>query len=224
MRGKREESSFVLVSLCPALTSLHPALMSGTANAGCACASAGYAANGHPSSIMTCYGSHGNGVKKGRGIAETDEKELSRAKDAAYRYLTYRPRSRAEVEAKLRDKGFDEEVVQSAVSGLFRLGYLDDEKFARLWAESRVRLRAFGRRRIERELREKGIDPSIVRETMDGVFVADQEIDIAKKAAARKVKGMNSLDRETRRRRLAGFLERKGFPYDVIRVVLKKTD
>ncbi len=152
------------------------------------------------------------------------KKELSRAMDAAYRYLTYRPRSRAEVEVKLQDKGFDDAVIQSAVSGLFGLGYLDDEKFARLWAESRIRLRAFGRRRIERELREKGIDPEIVRETLSGVFAAGQEIDIAEEAAARKLKGMTSLDRETRRRRLAGFLERKGFPYDVIRVVLKKID
>lgn len=151
------------------------------------------------------------------------EKELARAKDAAYRYLTHRPRSRAEIEAKLRDKDFDEAVINAVLSGLIRLGYLDDEKFARLWAESRVRLRAFGRRRIERELRVKGIDPSIIRETIDGVFAADHEIDIAKKAAARKAAGMNSLDRETRRRRVAGFLERKGFPYDVIREVLKKT-
>lgn len=128
------------------------------------------------------------------------------------------------MEAKLRDKGFDEAVIQSALSGLIRLGYLDDEKFARLWAESRIRLRAFGRRRIERELREKGVDPAIVRETLAGVFADDQEVDIAERAAAGKVKGMQLLDRETRRRRLAGFLERKGFPYDVIRVVLKKTD
>ncbi len=152
------------------------------------------------------------------------EKELARARNAAYRCLTYRPRSSAEIEAKLRDKGFDEAVIHNTLSGLIRLGYLDDEKFARLWSESRVRLRAFGRRRIDRELREKGIDPSIVREALDGVFTAGQEIDIAEKAAARKAKGMQFLDRETRRRRLAGFLERKGFPYEVIRVVLKKID
>jgi regulatory protein len=93
-----------------------------------------------------------------------------------------------------------------------------------MWAESRIRLRAFGRRRIERELRAKGVDPEIVREALSGVFADDQEIDIAERAAARKIQGMSSLDRETRRRRLAGFLERKGFPYDVIRVVLKKID
>ena len=169
------------------------------------------------------------GVKHGNTVplvqnADADEKELARARNAAYRVLTCRPRSSAEIEAKLRDKGFDEAVIHNTLSGLVRLGYLDDEKFARLWAESRVRLRAFGRRRIDRELREKGIDPSIVREALDGVFTVDREIDIAEKAAAGKLKGMQRLDRETRRRRLAGFLERKGFPYDVIRDVLKKTD
>ncbi|OGW53455.1 MAG: hypothetical protein A2Z46_03665 [Nitrospirae bacterium RBG_19FT_COMBO_55_12] len=169
------------------------------------------------------------GVKHGNTVplvqnADADEKELARARNAAYRVLTCRPRSSAEIEEKLRDKGFDEAVIHTTLSGLTRLGYLDDEKFARLWAESRVRLRAFGRRRIDRELREKGIDPSIVREALDGVFTVDREIDIAEKAAAGKLKGMQRLDRETRRRRLAGFLERKGFPYDVIRDVLKKTE
>ena len=169
------------------------------------------------------------GVKHGNTVplvqnADADEKELARARNAAYRWLNSRPRSSAEIEAKLRDKGFDEAVIHTTLSGLVRLGYLDDEKFARLWAESRVRLRAFGRRRIDRELREKGIDPSIVREALDGVFTVDREIDIAEKAAAGKLKGMQRLDRETRRRRLAGFLERKGFPYDVIRDVLKKTE
>ena len=168
-------------------------------------------------------GEYGNMVASVQN-ADRNEKELDRARNAAYRCLTYRPRSSAEIEAKLRDKGFDEAVIHNTLSGLVRLGYLDDEKFARLWAESRVRLRAFGRRRIDRELREKGIDPSIVQEALDEIFTVEQEIDIAEKAAARKVKGMQFLDRETRRRRLAGFLERKGFPYDVIRDVLKKTE
>jgi len=155
---------------------------------------------------------------------ELEEKELTRAKDAAYRYLTYRPRSRAEVETRLREKGFDEAVINVAISALIRLGYLNDEKFARLWAENRVRLRAFGRRRIERELREKGIDSSIVLQALAGVFTPDIENETAEKAAAVKLKGMKSCDRDTRHRRLAGFLERKGFPYDVIRAVVKKSD
>ena len=155
--------------------------------------------------------------------SELEKKELVRAKNTAYRYLSYRPRSYAEVEKKLRDKEFGEALVNAVLSDMVRLGYLNDEKFADQWAQGRVRLRGLGRRRIEQELRDKGVDRETVRRTLTSVLTAELEIDTAKKAAHRKLASMQTLDRDTRRRRLAGFLERKGFSYEVIRSILKET-
>ena len=153
--------------------------------------------------------------------AEND-KECTRAKNIAYRYLSYRPRSYAEVERKLRDQGFGDVTVRTVLSNLIRLGYIDDEKFADQWAQSRVRLRGLGRRRIEQELRDKGVDRETARRALEDVLTADLEIETAKKAVERKLTTMRTLDRETRRRRLAGFLERKGFSFAVIRHILRK--
>jgi regulatory protein len=155
--------------------------------------------------------------------AEND-KECTRAKNIAYRYLSYRPRSYAEVERKLRDQGFGDVTVRTVLSNLIRLGYIDDEKFADQWAQGRVRLRGLGRRRIEQELRDKGVDRETARRALEDVLTADLEIETAKKAVERKLTTMRTLDRETRRRRLAGFLERKGFSFAVIRHILKNTD
>ncbi len=155
---------------------------------------------------------------------DVDEKELARARDAAYRYLARRPRSRAEMEARLHEKGFDKAVVSETLTGLVSLGYVDDEKFALQWAENRIRLRNFGRRRIERELREKGIDGEVVRSALAGLLGPDEERETAEKAAGKKMQAMRSLDAETRRRRLAGYLERKGFSYEVIREIITHFD
>jgi regulatory protein len=157
-------------------------------------------------------------------MGDEEDKEGTRAKNIAYRYLSYRPRSYAEVEKKLRDKGFGDVAVRTALSNLIRLGYIDDEKFADQWAQSRVRLRGLGRRRIEQELRDKGVDRETVRRALADVLTADLEIETARKAAERKLTTMKTLDRETRRRRIAGFLERRGFSYEVIRNILKNTD
>lgn len=154
------------------------------------------------------------------GNAELEEKIVTRAKNAAYRLLTYRPRSRAELEARLRDGDFPEPVVQEVIAGLVRLGYLNDLQFAAQWSASRVRLSGHGRRRIERELRGKGVDGDVIREALAGVFLATTEMETAQQTAEKKLNTMKLVDRETRRRRLAGFLERKGFSYDVIRSVL----
>ena len=157
-------------------------------------------------------------------MRDENDKECSRAKNIAYRYLSYRPRSHAEVEKKLRDQGFGDDTVLTVLSNLIRLQYVDDERFADQWAQSRVRLRGLGRRRIERELRDKGVDRETVRRALDGVLTADLEIETARMAVERKLASMRTLDRQTRRRRLAGFLERKGFSFAVIRHFLKKTD
>jgi len=154
-------------------------------------------------------------------MGNDNDKECTRAKNIAYRYISYRPRSYAEVEKKLRGQGFGDVIVHAVLSNLIRLGYIDDEKFADQWAQSRVRLRGLGRRRIEQELRAKGVDRETARRALADVLTADLEIETARRAAERKLTTMRTLDRETRRRRLAGFLERKGFSFAVIRHILK---
>jgi regulatory protein len=152
---------------------------------------------------------------------DVDEKKLTRARNAAYRYLTHRPRSQAEVERKLRDKEFEPEVIRVVLDDLTRLGYINDEHFAAQWASARVRLRGFGRRRIEQELRTKGINRDIIRETLDSIFEESSEADVARREAEKKLKSLIHFDAEVRRRRLAGFLERKGFSSHTISTILR---
>ncbi len=169
------------------------------------------------------WGSNKEGKARNQRSSDNDT-QLSRAKNAAYRFLTLRPRSSTEVKEKLKDKGFDTSVVDAVLADLARLDYVNDHHFAHQWAAARVRLQGFGRRRIERELREKGVGPDIIRETLASIMSDDSEMRAARGTAERKLKTLRSVDRETRRRRLAGLLERKGYSYDVIRTILTDMD
>jgi regulatory protein len=153
---------------------------------------------------------------------DADEKERTRARNAAYRLLTYRPRSRVELETKLRDREFPEAVVREVIDRLAELGYVNDREFARQWAAGRIRLRAFGRRRIEQELRNKGISRDIIQETLSEVFEETPEADIAQLEAEKKLRSLTRFAPEVRRRRLAGHLERRGFPSETIYDVLRR--
>jgi len=153
-----------------------------------------------------------------------NDKELTRAKNTAYRYLTYRPRSRHELDEKLREKAFSEDIITIVIDLCARLGYIDDTQFSRQWTLSRIRLRGFGRRRIEQELKNKGIDREIIQQVFADIFVDETEIETAKLVAGKKINTMKCVDREARRRRLAGFLERKGFSFEIIRTVLRDFD
>lgn len=151
------------------------------------------------------------------------DKELSRAKNSAYRWLSIRPRSRAEVERKLRDKEFSDDIVCTVMLHLERLGYVNDQEFAAQWARGRTRLRGFGRRRIEQELKVKGISSDTIRETLARLFEDSSEIDIARREAEKKLRTLVRFEPPVRRRRLAGFLERKGFSSDIIRALIRES-
>jgi regulatory protein len=150
-----------------------------------------------------------------------ENREITRAKNAAYRYLALRPRSRTEVERKLSQKTFPDAVIRAVLSDLERLGYVNDREFSRLWSQSRVRMRGFGRRRIEQELRNKGVSQDVIRETLDALFENSSEADIAQREAEKKLKSLARFAPDVRLRRLAGFLERKGFSSEIIHAILR---
>ncbi len=152
---------------------------------------------------------------------ELNGRDQARCRDAAYRYLSYRPRSRAEVAQKLKDKGFAGHLVDAVLRDLDRLGYVNDREFALQWTRARIRLRGFGRRRIEHELKGKGVAPELIQDALSEAFGDASELDIALREADRKMKTLGRYEPDVRRRRVAGMLERRGFPAGIIRAVVK---
>jgi len=64
--------------------------------------------------------------------------EVERAYERALYFLSYRPRSEAEVRRNLRKKNVEDRVAEVVVERLTRTGLLDDQEFARYWVESRL--------------------------------------------------------------------------------------
>jgi len=112
-------------------------------------------------------------------------------------------------------------MIDAVLEHVTRLGYLDDGKFAAQWAASRIRSRGFGRRRLEQELRIKGISSAIIKDTLNTLLEEAPEAETARKEAEKKIRTLTRFEPEVRRRRLAGFLERKGFSSEIIRTILR---
>ncbi len=79
-----------------------------------------------------------------------------KAENVALRALRAADRSRAELEARLAQRGFDESERQHALDELERLGYLDDERTAALRAE-RLAERGYGDAYIRADLEQRGL-------------------------------------------------------------------
>ncbi len=150
------------------------------------------------------------------------QKELQRAKNTAYRLLAFRARSCKELETKLYEKKFNPAVICTVINDLIRLGYIDDEAFALQWSSSRLRLQGFGERRIRQELKQKGISADIISHASSAIFSSEVQFQTALRSARKKLNTLKIHDRESARRRVAAFLERKGFAYDTIAEVMRK--
>lgn len=141
------------------------------------------------------------------------EGELDLAYQRSLRYLGARPRSRAEVSAYLLGKNYDDAVVNAVLERLAARGYVDDEAFARFWVENRNRFRPRGARALRYELRQKGIEPAVIDETL-----AEQDEETAAwQVVAGKLARWRELEWAAFEQRVMGLLARRGFGYDTCR-------
>lgn len=164
------------------------------------------------------------GLKKGQQLTqdEIDQLKQSDGYDKAFndalRYLGIRPRSRLEVATFLSRKAYIEDVVESTLTRLEDYNYLDDEAFARMWVADRERFRPRGERALRYELRQKGID----EDTITLVVAEVEEGASAWAALEPKIDRWRQLDDQSFKKKVVGYLGRRGFTYDTIYAAIER--
>jgi regulatory protein len=88
--------------------------------------------------------------------------EAERAIDLAYKAVARRDLTVAELRARLERKHVPPEAIAEAVAELEETGFLDDARYARQFAEDKRELEQWGRDRIARDLRRRGIAPQLI--------------------------------------------------------------
>lgn len=141
-------------------------------------------------------------------LKEQDTQEA--AYQRALRLLSFRPRSSAEIRQKLVRLGFTDEVIESALTRLMRSGLVDDARFAKEWAENRNEFRPRGRRALEYELHQHGLEREEIDQALEGL----DENSLALQAARKYARKLQGLPAAEFRRKLYGFLARRGFDYE----------
>lgn len=168
---------------------------------------------------MPRRGSRSSGVGDSPGVEA--------ALELAVRFLGTRPRTRWEVERRLRRTGAEEPVIAAVLDRLAGLGYVDDAAFARWWGEQRDRHAPRGRRLVEAELRAHGVPRDVI--AADAEDRADPERPPGDEAlpGSEEERARDALERHLRGRRvptdpkslqrLGMFLLRRGFDRATVR-------
>lgn len=89
-----------------------------------------------------------------------------RAFNKALDILSSREHCKKEIVTKLIQRGYDKEIAEETIEKLSDYGYIDDERFASLFARELKQRKKFGKGRIKQELLRKGIDRDIIENVL----------------------------------------------------------
>jgi len=144
------------------------------------------------------------------------KEESKHALRRAIQYLVYRDRSRDEMVRYLRRKKFSEKIVKETLIFLEKNDYINDKRFALQFGKIRVANKKIGKLRLGLELGNKGLNKKIIKKTLDSLYSEYDEKEIAMYCARKKLAAHKTSNSDKNRRRIAQFLERKGFTSDII--------
>jgi len=151
--------------------------------------------------------------------AESRERRSKTTYDRALNMLAFRARSVSELRRQLLSKDEPPADVEAAITRLLEQRLLNDEDFARQFARVKLTGAGASRFKIIQELGRKGIAKPMAEEALDALRESDG-LDASEnihRVAEKKWRTLTKLDEQTARRRLYGFLARRGFNPDEIR-------
>ena len=145
-----------------------------------------------------------------------ETKAFIKAKDCAYRLLSYRPRSVKEISERLKKKGFTSGIIKKTVEYLSEINYLNDEDFALAWVRTRLQLRPVGLALLRYQLRQKGVASETIEKAFADCASQYDECEAASELALSRRKCYRGLNAQKVKRRLYQYLRRRGFTQEAI--------
>lgn len=147
-----------------------------------------------------------------------DDVLKSAEKDKAYSrsldLLSRRPRSTWEIREYLKNKGYNDNIIEITLNRLSKNRYIDDKQFAISWINSRQQVKPSSKRRIIQELRQKHVSDQDISSAFSGIDFDENEQ--LRKIVAKKANQTKYQDST----KLTAYLMRQGFSYENIKTCL----
>jgi len=145
--------------------------------------------------------------------------EQNKVIEYTLKFLSYRERSQKEVYDRLKIRGYDEDKINNAINYCLDKNYINDTRFAETFIQEKTEINKLGSYRIKQELSIKGISREIIEEVLEPDY--EQELEMATELALKKVSSYKNDNRYAQYRKLGGYLQRRGYNFDIVREVLE---
>jgi len=142
-------------------------------------------------------------------------------KQRAFRYLGRRQHSISELRIKLKQKGYETELINDVLDDLKQKNYLDDTKFANMFVEEKIKLKLWGEQKLRSELIKKGIKTEIISDVLRNIISDEDKLNNAMTVAEKKYDTLRNrnVENDVIKSKLIAFLKSRGYNYDVIKEV-----
>lgn len=146
--------------------------------------------------------------------------EQNKVLNHAFNILSYSQNSKMNIYKKLMRKGYEEEFVLKAIEYCEEKNYINDRLYAENFIKDKTNISKHGSNRIRYDLISKGVSKDIIDEVLD--LDHDEEYERALELANKKIKSYRNDDRNAIYRKLGGYLQRRGYGYDIVSKVLRQ--
>ena len=141
---------------------------------------------------------------------------LQEAKDAAFKLLSFRMRSIAEMRKRLKEKTYSQIEIDHVIDKLTKLNYLNDVEFGKAFVKEKIKNKKIGPKAIKSELFPHQLSPDFVDELIESVYKKYKINDLITFHLKRKKIKKNTQMNKSDLSRLNNYLLRKGFEWDNI--------
>jgi regulatory protein len=130
-------------------------------------------------------------------------------------------KSEYELRLKMKNKGFELQLIDNAISTLKEQKYLDDERYCEMFINDKVNISKHGVRKIKEALYYKGIDKEIIEEKIKNIS-AESEEERAFILGEKKLSSIKENDTRKKMAKLSNYLIGKGFEYETVNKTVRK--
>ena len=136
-------------------------------------------------------------------------------------YCSYQERCIHEVEEKLKDWAVQKKLIPFIINELQKEGYLNEERFAKVFAGGKFRINKWGRQKIEFALKLKGIRQEMIQK---GIAEIDKEdyLRLLRDLMKKKYEEIKTDNEVNIREKIIAFIQGKGYEIELILNELKE--
>ena len=137
------------------------------------------------------------------------------ARNILLKLLERGPKSASELASALEKHDIPKEIAAQVIQRFSEVQLIDDQAVAEQVVSASRRTKGLARSMVKRKLADKGLDQQVIDEVAAGITDED-ELKVATELAIKRLGQLSHFDSETQKRRLVGFLQRRGFSSSIV--------